>query len=252
MGNLFVLFPGIFVVLLLGGIGCALRFGRAYWLISGYNTMSEDKKKNVDIAGLGRFLGNCLLAGSGVMAASTALFALGVVWGGLAALLLLLSGVVYMFARAQKFDGNARRADGGMKTQTKVTVALLVLVLGGVLTGVVLLVNASSKPVECNVTADVLEIKCAFGATVKLQDIKGLELAQTRPDIASRTFGSAVGEKLRGSFALADGSSAQVYMENAQPPFVHFTAGNTSYYINGTTADDTKAIYDKLVQALKQ
>jgi hypothetical protein len=252
MDKWYVLFPGIFVVLLLGGIGCALRFGRAYWLISGYSSMPEEKKKNVNIEGLGRFLGNCLLVGSGVMALCTALFALGVTWGGLAALLLLLAGVVYMFARAQRFDSNNARPGGGMATQTKVTIALLVIVLGGVVTGVLLLINASGKPVDYSVTAEALEIKCSFGETVKFADIKGLELADARPDIATRTFGSAVGEKLRGSFDLADGTAARVFVENAAPPFVHFTVGNTAYYLNCTTAEETKALFDKLEQALKQ
>jgi hypothetical protein len=251
MDKWIALLPGIFVVLLLVGIGCAIKYGKAYWLISGYNTMPEEKKKNVDAAGLGRLIGNSLFAIAVIIAISTTLFVLNLTVWALATLALLLPGIIYMVVRAQRFDGNARQG-GRMATQTKITIALLVVVLGGVAVGVTLLIGASSKPAEFNVGTGALEIKCVFGETVKLADIKGLEFVQARPEISSRTFGSAVGDTLRGSFAMADGSAARVFAENAQPPFVHFTVGTMGYYINCSTADGTKRLYDELSRALKQ
>ena len=50
------LFIGVFVSILLFVFGIAIKYYKAYWLISGYNTMSVERKKNVDIKNLGNFL----------------------------------------------------------------------------------------------------------------------------------------------------------------------------------------------------
>lgn len=251
MDKWIVLAPAVFVVLLLAGIGCALKYGKAYWLISGYNTMPDEKKKNVDAEGLGRFMGNCLFCLAALFAVVTALFMLGLMGWALAALALLVPGIIYMVARAQHFDGNARRG-GRMTAQTKITIAMLVVVLGGVAVGVTVLIKSSAKPAEFVVANGALEIKCVFGESVQLNEITGLELVEERPKISSRTFGSAVGETLRGSFAMEDGTGAKVFVENAQPPFIHFSVGDTAYYMNCNTVDATRKVYEELSRAMKQ
>lgn len=47
------LIAGIFLI-----IGIGIRFFKWYFLISGYNTMSKEKKENVDIEKLGKLMGN--------------------------------------------------------------------------------------------------------------------------------------------------------------------------------------------------
>lgn len=47
---------GIFFI-----VGIGIRYFRWYFLIAGYNTMSEEKKKNVDIEALGKLMGNFVL-----------------------------------------------------------------------------------------------------------------------------------------------------------------------------------------------
>lgn len=57
-----LLTSGLMPVLLLVVIGILIKYKKAYWLISGYNTMSAEKKKNVNIEGLGNFTANiCFL-----------------------------------------------------------------------------------------------------------------------------------------------------------------------------------------------
>jgi hypothetical protein len=60
---LIVLIPGLLLLVL----GYLIRFRKMYFLISGYNTMSAEKKKNVDTAGLGTLMGNSLFVMSGLM-----------------------------------------------------------------------------------------------------------------------------------------------------------------------------------------
>ena len=68
---------GMFLIALLGGLAAALRFGKAYWLIAGYNTMTEEQKKNVDAEGMARFIAGGLFVACAVIA--VAMVAIGTV-----------------------------------------------------------------------------------------------------------------------------------------------------------------------------
>ena len=60
MDFIILLFPPLILFL----IGYLIRYRKMYWLISGYNTMSGEKKKKVDTENLGIFMGNiCFILG---------------------------------------------------------------------------------------------------------------------------------------------------------------------------------------------
>jgi hypothetical protein len=246
MDKWYILLPELVVAALLIVIGCAIKYRKAYWLISGYNTLPEEKKKNVDAEGLGRFIGNCLFTYAALIAAAFAFFALGWTAAGLAALGLMLAGIVLAVVRAQKYDGNARKPGGGFNARTAVLIAATVVLLGGAAALVAAIISSSSKPIVYTVSGGSLTIECPFGQTVTLKDIEGLETTRAKPDISMRTWGSAVGEKLRGSFSLANGASARIFAESATPPFIHFKVGGTEYYLNCATPEKTDKLYTDL------
>ena len=53
-----MILTGILIFVILTVTGAIIKYGQQHWLIAGYNTMPEEKKKNVDIAGLANFIGN--------------------------------------------------------------------------------------------------------------------------------------------------------------------------------------------------
>ncbi len=77
-------------------------------LIAGYNTMPPERKKNVDIEGLSRFMRNCLVAmGLATIVTPGLLAALGL--SGMAKIFIALptlAGTVYILIKAQKYDHN--------------------------------------------------------------------------------------------------------------------------------------------------
>jgi len=65
--------------------GIAIRVFKWYFLISGYNTMSKEKKDKVDIEGLARFMGTYLYANGAAFLAAGILQAIGIEAGVTAA-----------------------------------------------------------------------------------------------------------------------------------------------------------------------
>ena len=107
---------GLVPVIILAIIGLLIKYKKAYWLISGYNTMSEEKKKNVDIEGLAWFMSNvCFVIAAIILVASVSI-ALGITALSVIVFALLLPVIFYTLINTQKYDGNTRNNEGKMKT----------------------------------------------------------------------------------------------------------------------------------------
>jgi hypothetical protein len=109
-----------FTVLILIGLGILVKYYKAYWLISGYNTMSKEKKKNVNIEGLAKFIGNMCFAMGAVMSLGTVAIILGQEITGAIFFAAFFPITIYLMIKAQKFDGNNFNPDGTMKRKSKI------------------------------------------------------------------------------------------------------------------------------------
>lgn len=246
----FPLVMGVSLSALFAGLAAALRYGKAYWLISGYNTMTAEQQRNVDVEGLARFLANALFVAAGVIATATVLVLAGLwIVGAVLAGMLFVPGLVFLMIQAQKFDRNALTSDGRINRKTKWILAAVFAGMAVVVVFVAVLLGQSAKPAVFTVTEDALAIDCIFGQTVALADITGVQLLQEMPPVASKNNGSDLGDRLRGTFTLRDGEAARLYTENAEPPFVHFLAEGKQYTINCLTPEDTQSLYEKLKRA---
>jgi hypothetical protein len=93
---------GLFII----GIGFLVKSFPS--LIAGYNTMSEEKKKNVDIVGLSTFMRNGLIAIGLIIIFGYFMFK----WLGFISIanvimpIVILIGVPFLVIEAQKFDHN--------------------------------------------------------------------------------------------------------------------------------------------------
>lgn len=139
--------------------GILVKYYKAYWLISGYNTMSREKKKNVDVVGLSQFIGNsCFVMAAIIILAGVLLIVEKMAMAGFV-FALFVPVTIYILVRAQKYDGNTRNPDGTMNTKTKLIVGGISSLLIITLIGVGVLLYQSNKPSEVIITGGYLEIK---------------------------------------------------------------------------------------------
>lgn len=101
-----MIFAAIFMGLIEIGAGFLVRYYPN--LIAGYNTMPPERKKNVDIEGLSRFMRNCLVTmGLATIITPGLLAAFGLYnMTKLFIVLPTLAGTVYVLIGAQKYDHN--------------------------------------------------------------------------------------------------------------------------------------------------
>jgi len=106
-------------------LGVLIRYFKWYWLISGYNTMSVERKKLVDIEALGNFMGNCLFLIAGLQLLGAYLLYINFPEASQVIPLAVVALIIYMLFNAQKYDSGALNPDGTMKKST-------ILILGTV------------------------------------------------------------------------------------------------------------------------
>ena len=228
-------------------LGWVIRYRRAYWLISGYNMMSEQEKSRVDIQGLSVLIFRWMLMGAAIFAIAFMLLAFNLFWPGLFVFLLVFPWVTTLVVRAQRFDGNAVDASGRWSSKTRWTVGALAVLMLGLGGFVGWAVYRGDQPVEYTVAEGKLNIACTFGTTVKLENIAELQMLPVLPSVARREYGSDTSAHLKGNFTLKGGGGAHIYARPDATVVIQFkTTSGKTYLLSGETAEETRQLYQQL------
>lgn len=135
-----------------------------------------------------------------------------------------------------------------MKNKWAIVVAVIIVAAAIII--VTSMMGRDSKPAAYSIEDGGLIISCSFGVSVPLDEIEGLTLTETAPEIASRTNGAGIGSMQKGEYRLADGSDARLYADTSLPLFIRFTQGDRVYYLNAENTEATQALYDEITAAL--
>lgn len=242
----------IFTAILLSVFGIAIKYHKAYWLISGYNTMSEEKKKNVDIKNLGEFIANILFLMSAIiLMASLFMFLKQILAAGMV-FFLIIPVSIYTVIKSQSYDNNTRKPDGTTKTGTKVLIGVVVGFLVLTMVGVGTLLYFSNKPAEYFIQGDTLRISGQYGEEIKLSDIVGITLEEQIPEIQFKSNGSDLGSKKKGYFRLKDYGQAKLFVDTQKPPYIFIDVKSGLRILNTDEPVETENLYKKLLEACKK
>lgn len=88
-----------------------------------------------------------------------------------------------------------------------------------------------------------------FATTIPVDEITSVRLADVLPKVERRTHGFAFGDRLRGTFHLADIGPADVFVDADAPPFVVVRTPRLILYVNEPRAADTRRLYYNLQAA---
>lgn len=262
---LFVVLPTAILLL----VGVAVKYFRAYWLISGYNTMSKEKKQNVDIEALANFTGNfcfviAIIIGFSFLFMETGHYPLAITF-----LVSLFPLTIFVLIKTQAFDGNNRNPDGTMKRSAMLKIGFVIVFMVIVGIGVGVLLYQSYQPVEIVVAEEYFMIKGIYGEKIAYQDITEVALIQEIPPITARTNGSSLGVKKKGHFRMKELGAVKLFLDSGEPPFIYIERGMNEeqaesgeqqsqpakkgkpVIINLVHKEDTESVYYDLYKAWK-
>lgn len=213
-------------------------------LIAGYNTMSKEKKKNVDIEGLSTFMRNGLITIGLLIIIGYYFFK----WIGFAMiansmiLIVTIVGVTILVINAQKFDHNKTK-------KTKLTFFILGLVFLFVI-GLLTYGFIPSKPIYNN---DTIRFSGMYGFEVNIGEIDNVELSEKLPAIKMRTNGFSFGNIKKGFFDLDKYGKSRLLIHSDIAPYLILSRDNGDIIIiNFKDRIETERTYDKIKTIIRR
>lgn len=232
-------------------MGLVVHKGKAYFLISGYNTYSKEKKKNVDVVSIARYMGYYSYINGLIAYVGGILTALGI--ENLMSLVIgfFVISTIVLLVKLQKFDGNMFDERGKMKKEGKkqLSVAGIIALVTIIFVGFIL--YFSTRPTDLILADHHFEIKGMYGEVVEYEDLEKVELLEKLPAITMRTNGSAVGAKLRGHFNTREYGSVKLFLDKSKPPYIYLETAKRKFVLNLEDRQKTIDFYTLLESNLE-
>ncbi|MFA5451061.1 MAG: DUF3784 domain-containing protein [Dehalococcoidales bacterium] len=242
----------IFVVigLILIGIGLSVHVFKWYFLIAGYNTMPEEKRKKVNTEGLGRLLGIYCYVNGGMFILAGVLQTLGIKQVLVPTIIFFCIATIFILVKAQKFDGNIYNTDGKL---LKGAWKQLVIPLGIVFVAVIfvcVLMFYSTQSTKVTILDEGIQIHGMYGEVYNWTSINTVKLIEEIPTIEKRTNGSAVGSNLKGYFKTKEFGIVKLFVNVNTAPFVYIETTDGISIFNLKDAHQTQNVYSEIVKRL--
>lgn len=220
-----------------------IRFKKTYWMISGYNTMSEEEKRNVDAEKMGKSTSNSIL----VMSALVFIGGLFLYYNkdilGIISLMLILPVSLITVAVSQKYDNNYK---GKEKKQNIIfTVAGFGIFFTLVIVLVFVSLSTGSKMPSYAIKDETFTISGMSGESINLSDINSVELKSTLPGKIEKKSGFNFNKILKGRFT-SDIGDIKLFVDTSKAPFLYIKTGDEIIILNGKTNLETKKLYEEL------
>lgn len=229
-------------------IGLAVHIFKWYFLIAGYNTMSKEKKANVDTKGLGRLMGIYSYVNGGIFIAIGVLHALGLKPGLPPSMVFLIVSTIYLLIKAQKYDGNIYDENGKLRKGAGKQLVLPIGITIVTVAFVAVLMFFSSQATKVTMLEEGIQIHGIYGDVYAWESIKDVKLMEDLPAIERRTNGSALGSILKGHFRTTEFGSVKLFVNAQKPPFIYLQTDEGITIFNLQEAAATKAIYQEILR----
>ena len=149
-------------------------------------------------------------------------------------LVIVFGYVIYM----QRFDHNP--TSKGEKAIIYVIGAFTLIIS-------IIVFSVGSEPNNVKVVNDKIVISGIYSRTLKREDVKNIEIADTMPKVLSKSNGYSDGKSKKGEFKLEGDRKGILYIESKEGPYIKITMDKYDIYINNKDKKITEETYNLLV-----
>ncbi|MCC5930476.1 MAG: DUF3784 domain-containing protein [Cyclobacteriaceae bacterium] len=230
------------LALLLFSLGFIVTTRNAKYLLSGYNTMSEEEREKVNIVEVVSFLRRFhVFLGLTFLAIGLVLyyFISSDVAGFFITAYPILAYIWFIW-RSRKFY---KKVDsGGYKAGIIVLFVTLVFVM--------IIFGLGYRDNTLVLTDDGLNLTGMYGVKLKTEDLISFELVEQCPAMKSRLNGFATGNMRKGIFKSAEGERVRLLINDPEKPVIKIVPvrGRTIYY--NSRKYDSAGLFKKLQENL--
>ena len=227
---------------ILAGIGL-LAYHFPALVISGLNTMSDERRAMVDIEGLRRSFRNILMITGGILVLYSILgylFDFDPAWASWVMPSVVIIMAILLVIYDRKYDKGFGK--GSTKSISTLTLILIFVLMFLTIAFVGTVLIRSAKPAKVEVTPTQINIGGMYGRQIAWDDVASVRVVDELPEIRMRTNGSALGSRLKGHFLLQNGENCLMFLDADVPPFIEIRTNEDLIYLNLNKAEETKAL----------
>lgn len=230
----------VFVIFMFIGLGYLIKYRQAYMLIAGYNTASDEEKKEMEAKGMGPFFANWMFALGGWMLLGTTLivikipYAIEGTYGG------LILGTVVMAVQSINYSPERTR-----KLNWMVVIGMIAITVMLVGYGVYSTISTNSLAID----DQKLKVTGEYGKEWRLAHIEAYYLTDQLPKIKSRSFGTSTNNRKKGRFVVEEWGKGWLYLYKDRPPYLVIKSKDSFIMINAKDPDVTQQWFDALTEA---
>jgi hypothetical protein len=241
-----MLLPIVILGIVFIGIAFILNEKNSEYMLSGYNTMSPQERKDFNLkAFLSYFKTFHLFLGISFILICLCLFYL--IDEDLAGLFMTFYPIVlytFFIYKSQKFYSSTKG-----KRMAKVGVAIMLIIF----TGIVLLLYTGYSENKISFDGNRLEISGIYGEDIAIQAIKKLDVVEAIPEITHKANGFALGSISKGYFGTKTEGRVKLILNTNKGPFLYILKSDgLKVYFSSTNQDVKKLLHEIESSILKK
>jgi len=240
-----MIFVIIFIGLLFVLIGRIVTQKNAKYLLSGYNTMSQNEKLDIEIKSYVTFF-KLFHYKIGILIIICGILSYFVYppLGALMMIVIIFSGYSFFIWRAQQFQSkNSNYQIFSNK--------LVILFLMGVQISFMVLFYKGLKDVSVMYDATKITILGMPKCTIFLENIAEVKLIDTLPSLLHKTKGFAVGSIFKGIFIVKKYGKVNLQITDMSAPFLYLSTKDKDKFIISFKRQNENEIFHNIITILK-
>lgn len=223
-------------------IGFIVTEKNAKYILAGYNTMSEENQKKVDIKNyIPYFRKFHIFLGVSIFVIGWSLNQfIGSNVAGIFIVFYPILAYIYFVINSSKYSL------GINPKKNKIAIFILI----GCLIFISGLLSTSFKENKLEYNSNKIEIKGEYGESFTPTEIQSIELVDQLPEISIRTNGFSLGEVRKGYFKTKEGEKIKLMINAEHPPYLLFTKANGEKIYYSAKKDSNEIIFSELKKVL--
>ncbi len=231
--------------LVLVAMGLAVHVFKMYFLISGYNTMSVEKKANVDIAAVAKVMGITFYFDGAMLMMISLLHYIGLEVSQLPFWIAIGISFVFMLIFVQRYDGNMFDEHHKLRKGALKKMFLPVSITFIAVVGVAILFVVLSRPIDVQINENDFKIGGMYGGTYNYDKVENIQYLTEIPEILVRTNGAAFGSHLRGYFKMEEYGAVTLFLNKDYKEYIYFEYGDKTILFNDESPR-LRALFDQI------
>lgn len=196
-------------------IGLILTERNAPIILSGYNTLSAEERKKVDIAAFVAYFRqfHVFMAISFLVLSLTIMYAIDETAGGIFLGIYPILCYIYLIATSRKYYNGVHRRWH--------TAGIVILVLTTIFVAGLFIVGLQDNRLEFS--NDTVTLTGMYGEELKATELESISLVDQLPEIVMKTNGFALGNVSKGYFKTDEGAVVKLMVNKPQPRYLLLT-----------------------------